>query len=540
MSGALRSTTALAAAIALGMLAAAAAAAAAGPAPVQARGGRVHDEPLRPQFHFTPARNWMNDPNGLVHVDGEYHLFYQYNPQGETWGHMSWGHAVSRDLVHWRELPVAIPEDPQYMIFSGSIVVDEGNTSGFGAPGSTPLVAIFTGAEPRTGGRQNQQLAFSTDRGRTWTKYAGNPVLDLGIGNFRDPKVFWYGPGKRWVMAAVLAARHQVALFGSPDLKHWTHLSDFGPAGAADGAWECPDLFPLPVNGDPATVRWVLKVDVFESSVVPGSGAQFFVGRFDGTTFAAEPSAGEAAAGSAATAVNPIDYGRDFYAAASWAHLPDAQRHVWIAWMSNHEYARLTPTSPWRGAMTLPRDVSLRSEDGGWRLVQSPVRELASLRGRRVRIPAGRLDGAVRRLALRRGAGNTVELQAQFSAAEAGDFGIRVHVGAGQSTQIGYDRARGELYVDRSRSGSLPTAEFAARSAAPLVLHGGRLKLDIWVDRSSVEVFADDGERVLTEQVFPAPGSDGIELFARDGSVRIESLDVWEIDENARRAADAR
>lgn len=201
-----------------------------------------YKEMYRPQYHFTPAINWMNDPNGLVYYHGEYHLFYQYNPSGNTWGNMSWGHAVSRDLVHWTQLPVAIPQDTQEMIFSGSAVVDTNNTTGFGKPGNPALVAIYTSVDKVTG-KQSQALAYSTDGGRTFTKYAGNPVLDIGSSNFRDPKVFWYEPGHEWLMTVALSDQHKVSFYSSPDLKHWKHLSDFGPAGAAGGVWECPDLF---------------------------------------------------------------------------------------------------------------------------------------------------------------------------------------------------------------------------------------------------------------------------------------------------------
>src|SRR5688500_10979187 len=207
----------------------------------------TYREPFRPQFHFTPAKNWMNDPNGMVFYDGEYHLFYQYNPFGDKWGHMSWGHAVSRDLVHWEQLPVAIPEADGEMVFSGSAVVDRENTTGFGTKRNPAMVAIYTAARP---GSQAQALAYSTDRGRTWTRYAGNPVVDVGSGEFRDPKVFWYAPERKWVMVVVKALEHRVQLYSSPDLKQWTHMSDFGPANAVGGAWECPDLFPLAVDGD--------------------------------------------------------------------------------------------------------------------------------------------------------------------------------------------------------------------------------------------------------------------------------------------------
>ncbi len=243
-----------------------------------------YTEPYRPQFHFSPAKNWMNDPNGLVYYDGEYHLFYQYNPFGDKWGHMSWGHAVTTDLVHWTHLPVALAEENGVMIFSGSAVVDERNTSGFGKDGKPPMVAIYTGWKP-VGFNQAQYIAYSTDRGRTWTKYAGNPVLDIGSTEFRDPKVFWYEPAKRWIMVLVLAAERRVRFYGSPDLKQWTRLSEFGPAAAIGGVWECPDLFELPVDGARGQKRWVLGVNINPGGRWGGSAGQYFVGNFDGTTF---------------------------------------------------------------------------------------------------------------------------------------------------------------------------------------------------------------------------------------------------------------
>ena len=221
-------------------------------------GEALYKEQWRPQFHFSPATNWMNDPNGLVFYDGEYHLFYQFNPFGHKWGHMSWGHAVSRDLLHWDHLPVALAEENGVMIFSGSAVVDWNNSSGFGKNGKPPLVAIYTGHYTRKP-LQNQQIGYSTDRGRTWTKYAGNPVLDIGEKDFRDPKVSWHEPTKRWVMVVSWPTQRKVRFYASPNLKDWTHLSDFGPAGSTKGIWECPDLFPLPHEGK---TKWVLIVNV--------------------------------------------------------------------------------------------------------------------------------------------------------------------------------------------------------------------------------------------------------------------------------------
>src|SRR4051794_17733828 len=243
----------------------------------------TYREQFRPQFHFTPAKNWMNDPNGMVYYDGEYHLFFQHNPFGNEWGHMSWGHAVSTDLVHWKELPVAIPEEGNEMIFSGSAVVDRLNTSGFGTVANPPMVAVYTSAVP---GDQYQSLAYSTDHGRTWTKHG--KVLDDPDPEFRDPKVFWYPAEQKWVMVAVKAVQHKVAIYESRNLKDWTHLSDFGPANATSGVWECPDLFPLKVDGDPTKTKWVMTVSLNPGGIAGGSGTQYFVGDFDGSKFTAD------------------------------------------------------------------------------------------------------------------------------------------------------------------------------------------------------------------------------------------------------------
>jgi sucrose-6-phosphate hydrolase SacC (GH32 family) len=253
----------------------------------------VGGEIYRPQYHFSPAKNWMNDPNGLVYLDGEYHFFYQYNPEGSTWGNMSWGHAVSPDLVHWQELPVAIEGSAAERIFSGSVVVDRENTSGFGQPGRPAMVAAYTSWYESGSRHQAQSLAYSLDRGRTWTKYSGNPVLTAeqdGFNplEFRDPKVFWYAPQNKWVMVVVLPLDHKVAIYSSTDLKAWKHLSNFGPAGAIGGAWECPDLFELPVDGSRSRTKWVLGVNLSPGAIAGGSGAQYFVGDFDGTTFTSE------------------------------------------------------------------------------------------------------------------------------------------------------------------------------------------------------------------------------------------------------------
>ncbi len=807
----------------------------------------VFAEPHRPQFHFSPERNWMNDPNGLVYHEGEYHLFFQYNPDGDQWGNISWGHAVSADLVHWQELPLAIGHDDAEMVFSGSAVVDRENTTGFGTKDRPAMVAVYTRA-PKAGGSQAQALAYSTDRGRTWTKYAGNPVLDIGSGEFRDPKVQWYAPTRSWLMAVALSTERKVRFYSSKDLKSWTHLSDFGPAGAVGGVWECPDLFELPVDGETGKRRWVLVVSLNPGGIQGGSATQYFVGDFDGTTFtpdddgsysppagpviqdfeatgfagwtatgtafgpgpsaggvtgqhgvtgfsgerlansyhggdaptgtltsppftartpylnflvgggrhphdpdAAPPPApvpdgtvladfeggsygrwtptgrafgaapatgalpgqqqvsgwlgdglantfvdGDAAVGtltsptftidrpylnfliggghhpasagnptavnllvdgeivrtatgadsealnwaswdvrelagrtahlqvvdantggwghlnldhvvlsdtrarpaSAATSVNLlvggkvvqsvtgpdsgvldwahfdlrayrgrevqvqlvdhntggwghimadrfvaadsparsaaervswVDYGKDYYAAISFDNVPDSKRYM-IGWTSNWQYAGDVPTAGWRGAMSVPREMGLRTIDGKPRLIQRPTPHLTALRhgpvvtAQDMTVQAGsppRIPGA---------RGRAVEIEATFSLRDAERFGIKVHARAGQETVIGYDSRTRQVYVDRTRSGAVDfDRDFAGVHRAPLEPRNGTVTLRILLDWSSVEVFGGRGEVVITDQVFPDPGGDGVQVFAEQGSVRLDKFELWQL-----------
>jgi fructan beta-fructosidase len=804
-------------------------------------GGDAYNQTYRPQFHFTPAKNWMNDPNGLVYYQGEYHLFFQYNPSGNTWGNMSWGHAVSRDLVHWTELPVAIPQDAHEMVFSGSAVVDKNNTSGFGTPGNPALVAIYTSLDKATG-KQSQALAYSVDRGRTFTKYANNPVLDIGSDNFRDPKVFWYEPGHEWLMTVALSAEHKVSFYRSADLKHWDHLSDFGPAGATGGVWECPDLFPLPVDGDPHHVKWVLTVNINPGGIAGGSAAQYFTGTFNGTqftnddrayvpptgralgnfdtgTFDGWTPAGTAFGGSPATgnlpgqsgvtgwvgagfansfnggdastgtltspsftidrdhlnflagggnhpyvsgsvvgnvippgatfddfegptygtgwqatgdfagtgpaagtlpnqqqvsgylgnqlvdtyingdtstgtitspaftvssryidllvgggnhpwgAANPtavnllvngkvvqtatgknsetlnwdswdvsayqgktatiqvvdqnsggwghiladqimfsnqpaapraddtsvklivdgkvvrtatgpdsesldwnswdvsdlrgkaasiqisdnntggfghitadqftlsdaaalssiqrahwVDYGKDNYAAVTYNDAPGGKR-IMIGWMNNWLYGGSIPTSPWRSAMTTPRELSLRTINGTVRLTQAPITQLNQLRtGPALNIHDTSVPDGTTALPAH---GKAVEINATFTPGTATKYGLKVRTGSGQETVIGYDAKAGEVYIDRTQSGDVNfSSDFPGVQRAPVAAHNGTLKLRVLVDWSSVEVFVNDGEAVLTDQIFPDPSSDGIAAFATGGTARLESLTV--------------
>jgi sucrose-6-phosphate hydrolase SacC (GH32 family) len=322
---------------------------------------RVFTKEFRPTFHFTPEKNWINDPNGLLFYKGKYHLFYQHNPSGILWGNMSWGHSVSSDLQSWQHLPVAIPCTETTGIFSGSAVVDYTNSSGFGSTENPPLVAIYT-VHQNDGSNQSQHIAYSLDEGTTWIKYADNPVLDLQLTDFRDPKVSWNDETQSWLMTVAKPLEYKIAFFSSPDLKIWTHLSDFGPLGATGGCWECPDLFPLQTpNGE---THWVLIVSLNPGGIAGGSGTQYFIGDWDGKTFTPIH-----------TDTKWIDYGRDNYAGVTFSNTPD-NRRIFLGWMSNWDYAAKLDSQVWRGSMTSPRELQIIEVGNELYLSALPIAEL--------------------------------------------------------------------------------------------------------------------------------------------------------------------
>lgn len=838
----------------------------AGSLPASATTG-LGDESYRPAIHYTPMKNWMNDPNGLVFYKGVYHMYYQHNPSGNTWGNMSWGHATSKDLVHWQEQPLAISTDDQEDVFSGSVVVDKANSSGFGTPENPALVAIYTSAYKDASpfrGLQAQSLAYSLDDGQTWTKYAQNPVVNRNTANFRDPKVFWYATpdgGGYWVMTAVEAQEHKVLLYKSNNLKDWTALSEFGPANATGGQWECPDLFPLSVDGDTANVKWVMVVNINPGGVAGGSAGQYFVGDFDGTTFTSEttkpaatlpagtvlagfndgsyngwtvsnepgnrfngpfgtsPAAGalpgqqgvsgfsgaglvnsfidqdwaigtmksptftvsedylnflvgggnhphsggrlddsppsgellfdgfelptgttladfdwtgvgdlapqfqpfsgggdhavgthlintfetngggddkqgsltspkftisknnlsmliggghrlndptqvlavellvngqvkrsvsgekdgalnwkswdvaefqgeqaqirvvDQATGGwghltvdhimqtdapavprsdettvnlevdgqivrTATGANSetldlaswnvkefagqqarisiidnnragwghiladefmlspepapstlegydwLDYGRDYYAAVSFGNMPENKR-VMLGWMNNWDYANDVPTSPWRSAMALPREVKLTQTPEGPRLSQSPVKQVDKLGAKASYtdkvggpIPTGtqQLPAAA--------SGQVQRVDISFAPGTAKKSGVTVLGDGNSSALIGYDATTGKIFVDRTKSGNTAYhTAFASIEDAPVTLDSnGNVSLRIYLDRSSVEVFTQDGLQTITDQVFPAVGAEKMALFAEGGTAQLKSLTVTPLD----------
>ncbi|WP_411349196.1 glycoside hydrolase family 32 protein [Paenibacillus sp. WLX2291] len=471
-----------------------------------------HD--YRGAYHFSPARGWMNDPNGMVYLDGEYHLFFQYHPFGETWGPMHWGHAVSDNLVHWRELPIALAPDELGTIFSGSAVVDWHNTTGF-FPEQPGLVAIFTHHDEQPGQmvRQSQSLAYSHDRGRTWQKYAGNPVLTCETRpDFRDPKVFRYEPDNSWIM--IVTCGQTVALYRSFNLLQWSELSVFGEGiGSHDGVWECPDIFPLPVhNGEPDEQRWIMLVSIGDAGTsAEGSRTQYFIGQFDGTHFIPDEASQQ---------VRWLDHGRDNYAGVSWSDIPAADgRRLYIGWMSNWRYANTTPTGSWRGAMTIARELLLeKGVDGSLQLLQIPVSELEQCRHSLLQLEQATLEQvrtALAPLRLR-----SYELHVVLSTTASVEWEV---LSDGQHrTVIGVDAVAGTLYIDRTVSGDEVFHDhFAGRHEAVLSANEAALsahvqvrELRIFVDRGSVEVFADGGRAVMTDLVFPTAGAERLGLMS--------------------------
>jgi len=462
-------------------------------------------------------------PNGLVYYDGEYHLFYQYNPFGDKWGHMSWGHAVSRDLVRWEHLPVALYEENDVMIFSGSAVVDWKNTSGFGRDGKPPLIAIYTGNYTKKP-LQNQNLAFSADRGRTWTKYEGNPALDLGEKDFRDPKVFWHDATRRWIMVVAWPSHRNVRFYASPNLKEWTHLSDFGPAGSTNGVWECPDLFPLAVENQPGARKWALIVNVGSGAPAGGSGCQYFVGDFDGQRFTLD-----APGIHGAEPVSWADWARDFYAAVSWSDVPRRDsRRIWLGWMSNWDYANDVPTSPWRSAMTIPRALTLRKTEDGWRLVQRPVKELETLRGPASKTALTRVTAEADLSAVRGATTGLFELEADLEPTTNAVFDLTVQTGAAEKTALRVNVPNHELTLDRARSGVTAFhPRFAGAAKAPIRLIDGHVKLHLFVDASSLELFINDGEATQTSLLFPTGSARRLDLQMAQGELRRARITAW-------------
>ena len=420
-------------------------------------------EKHRPVYHHTPQYGWMNDPNGMFYKDGVWHLCYQFNPYGSQWENMTWGHSTSTDLVHWKAEPTAITPDALGTIFSGCCVVDKNNTAGFG---NDAIVAFYTSA----GARQTQSMAYSTDGGKTFTKYENNPVITSNVPDFRDPHVFWNAEVGFWNM--ILAAGQQMSIYSSKDLKEWKHESDFGAEyGNHGGVWECPDLMKMKVAGTDKE-KWMLICNINPGGPFGGSATQYFIGEFDGHKFTCEDEPSE---------TKWMDYGKDHYATITFDNAPEGRR-VGIAWMSNWQYANQVPTKQFRSANSIARDFGLFEYNGETYCSVSPAKEMDTVRGQRISSPS-----------------ETCEIVVQLK----GDAQLTLRNSKGEKVVITYDAVEQTIDFDRRRSGDVSFSEaFPCIVTSPT--YGQAKTLRIFVDRCSIEMFEGDGKMSMTNLVFPS------------------------------------
>ncbi len=453
-------------------------------APVFDRTNR--EKAYRPFYHFTPEYGWMNDPNGLVYQDGEWHLFYQYNPYGSLWGNMHWGHAVSRDLVNWEHLGIAIAPDALGSIFSGSAVVDKENTAGFGRDA---IVAMYTSA----GDNQTQSIAYSNDGGRTFAKYPGNPVIVAeNKPDFRDPKVFWDDQTRQWKV--VLAAGQEVQFYSSDNLKDWKYESSFGQGyGSHDGVWECPDLIRLPFEGKD---KWVLLLNINPGGPFGGSATQYFVGSFDGKTFQCDDLP---------TVTRWMDYGKDHYATVTWSNAPQG-RSVALAWMSNWQYANSVPTQQFRSSNSVPRDLSLIRKGKEVILKSMPSPEVEALRGRPVRY---KLSTAPVKLFENPHCAYELVVRLTLPKKKSAAFALSNELG--EQVVFTCDPETQTFSMDRRGSGNVQFSEaFVSVTTAPAQV-GGKMELRLLVDSASIEAFGEDF--CMTNLVFPSSPYNTLKLY---------------------------
>ena len=466
-------------------------------------------EKFRPTYHFSPLYGWMNDPNGMVYKDGEYHLFYQHNPYGSKWGNMHWGHAISKDLINWEHRPDAITPDALGTIFSGSAVVDTDNTAGFGAGA---IVAIYT----QNSDRQVQSIAYSTDNGRSFTKYENNPVLTSDARDFRDPKVFWHKETQRWIM--LLAVGQEMQIFSSSNLKDWAFESSFGEGqGAHGGVWECPDLFELPVDGTNEK-KWVLLCNLNPGGPFGGSATQYFVGTFNGKEFVNESP----------SKTKWMDWGKDHYATVTWSDAPD-NRRIAIAWMSNWQYANDVPTSQYRSPNSVPRDLSLFTVDGETYLQSAPSPELLKLRDISKK-RSFKVNGTRTIKDMIAGNEGAYEIELTIENQHADVIGFRLYNDKGEEVDMQYDMKEKKFSMDRRKSGDVGFNEnFPMLTWTAIESGKDELKLRLFVDKSSVEAFGDGGRFVMTNQVFPSEPYTHIDFYSKGGAYKVDSFVIYKL-----------
>lgn len=474
----------------------------------------ANKESFRPVYHHTPAYGWMNDPNGMFYKDGVYHLYFQYNPYGSVWGNMHWGHSTSTDLMHWNFEGCAIVPDAWGAIFSGSCVVDHNNTAGFG---KGAVVAFYTSAKATPWGDvQSQSMAYSLDNGKTFTKYEGNPILTSSEKDFRDPKIFWYAPGKHWVM--MLAVGQHMEIYSSVNLKEWKKESEFGAMqGAHGGVWECPDLVEIPVEGT-REKKWVLICNLNPGGPFGGSAAQYFVGSFDGKKFVNESP----------TQTKWMDWGKDNYATVTWNNAPDG-RCIALGWMSNWQYANNVPTRQYRSANTLARDLTLYREGQELYLKSTPSVEVKKARGKKVSIPSFRVSEKHEIVNLFEEKQGAYEVEILIQNAGASKIAFCLLNDKGEKVSMYYDLNRKQFVMDRSESGTVDfSKDFPAVTVAPANVDK-ELTLRLFVDRSSIEAFGEDGKFVMTNLVFPSQPYVKMCFEADKNGYAVKTLNVYKL-----------
>ena len=492
----------------------------------------------RPVYHHTPLYGWMNDANGLVYKDGEYHLYFQYNPYGSKWGNMHWGHSVSKDLVHWQHLDPAIARDTLGHIFSGSTVIDKNNSAGYG---KDAMIAFYTSASDEHG--QIQCMAYSTDNGRTYTKYEKNPILTPfdGLKDFRDPKVFWYEPAQKWYM--IVSADKNMRFYSSTDLKQWEYLSQFGEGyGVQPNQFECPDFIQLPVDGNKDNMKWVMIVNVNPGCPFGGSATEYFVGTFDGKEFKCDNDKG---------VTKWLDFGKDHYATVCFSNTGD--RVIAVPWMSNWQYANVTPIRQYRGANALPRELSLYTKDGEVYMAANAVKETEGLRKETRKVDNFSLNGEQTVSDVVAAQECAFEVEMDVTPGKANTVGFDLMNAKGEKTKIYLDMKAGRVVMDRTESGLVAFGEkaephfkenhdrrktesvnyvndFALGTWAPLSLCEGKTyHLNVFVDKCSVEIFVDGGRIAMTNLVFPTVPYNALRFYAEGGEAKVENLNIHKL-----------
>ena len=492
----------------------------------------------RPEYHHTPLYGWMNDANGLVYKDGEYHLYFQYNPYGSKWGNMHWGHSVSKDLVHWQHLDPAIARDTLGHIFSGSTVIDKNNSAGYG---KDAMIAFYTSASDEHG--QIQCMAYSNDNGRTYTKYENNPILTPfdGLKDFRDPKVFWYEPAQKWYM--IVSADKNMRFYSSTDLKQWEYLSQFGEGyGVQPNQFECPDFIQLPVDGNKDNMKWVMIVNINPGCPFGGSATEYFIGDFDGKEFKCDTDK---------SVTKWLDFGKDHYATVCFSNTGD--RIIAVPWMSNWQYANVTPIRQYRGANALPRELSLYTKDGEIYMAANVVKETEALRKSTRSIESLSVEGETVIDSITDGQNSGVELEMDIVPGKAQTVGFDIMNAKGEKTGIYLDLKSGRAVMDRTESGLIAFGEkaephfkenhdrrktesinyindFALGTWAPLSLCEGKTyHLDVFVDKCSVELFVDGGRIAMTNLVFPTEVYSSLRFYTEGGKAEVKNLNIHKL-----------